>query len=283
MILIDNFSKPGSQIKANEDACFVNENFGFVIDGASGYGNVKITNDDSDSKWFSNAWKEYLMENLNSLHLSISQIVKNGIVKVDNKLKKFPNYKLALIKPSAAIAIFRINGDLVEYFALADCSLVITLKDNSTHIITTDDITQIDKRNLSLIHKKAKEQNIPPLEAKKLPEIREVFIEMFKNRNTSLGGYVLSDNVHAVDHANIGTFALNNVKSILGFSDGFSQIFDLFNYVTPQKLSSDIISGSNFEKYYNKLFELQNKDKACETYPRTKIRDDATAFKFVIM
>lgn len=282
VVKIESFTRPGSELKANEDNCFVNSNFGFVIDGATGKNKVKITNDDSDAKWFSSTWKEFLIENLSNLNLTISEIVKKGIVEVNNKLQQFENYSIADLKPSAAIAIFRVNKNKVEYFVLADCSLVIAKKDGTTSVITTEDITMLDNKYLNLIKTLATKNNIPMLEAKKLPEVREFVVQMFENRNTETGGWVLSNSLEAVDNAKTGTVLLDEIKSIIGLSDGFSQIYDLFNHVTPEKLSRDLANGSSLENYYNKLFALQDKDKTCETYLRSKVRDDATAIKFVI-
>src|SRR5690554_808282 len=131
IIKIESFSRPGSNLKANEDNCFINNNFGFVIDGATGKNKVKITNDESDAKWFSNSWKEFLIKHLPNHNQTISQIVKHGIVEINNKLKQFVNYALADLKPSAAIAIFRVNKNKIEYFVLADCSLVVAKKDGT--------------------------------------------------------------------------------------------------------------------------------------------------------
>lgn len=282
VIKIDSFTQAGSTTRANEDNCFVNNNFGFVVDGATGQSKVKITDAESDAKWFSSAWKEYLIEHLSDTTLTISEIVKNGIVEIDKKLSEFPNYNIADIKPSAAIAIFRVNQQNVEYFVLADCTLVITNRDGSTEIITNDDIGKIDNIYLNLIKTLAVKNNLPVLEAKKLPEVREFIAQVFKNRNTANGGWVLRDSFEAVDNAKTGQLPLNEIETILGLSDGFSQIFDLFNYVTPKKLSDDIKQGHSLEDYYKILYDLQESDKECEVYLRSKLRDDATLIKYVI-
>lgn len=266
----------------NEDNVFVNEKFGFVVDGDSGYGNVKITDGETDATWFSTQWKKYLIENLCDYNKSITEIMYDGLRIINEKLSVFENYKKAELLPSAAIAIFRINGNKVEYFVLADCSLLVTFKDNSISVISKNDIRAIDEKNMQLIISTAKQKNIPLLEAKKLPEIREVFVEMFKSRNTEKGGWVLSSSPLAIKHANVGEFELKEIKSILGFSDGYSQIYELFKYLTPKQLSEKIYRGEKLETIYNILYDLQQNDEHCNKYPRTKIRDDASAIKLII-
>ncbi len=282
IIKIESFTRPASNKKANEDNCFVNNNFGFVIDGATGKNKVKITNEETDAKWFSSSWKEFLIKNLSNLKLSISEIVKVGIVEINNKLKQFENYAFADLKPSAAIAIFRVNKNKIEYFVLADCSLVVSKKDGTTTVIKNTDIGRIDSVYLNLIKTLSEKNNLSMQEAKQLPQVKEFVVEMFRNRNTKNGGWVLSNSLEAVDNAKTGFFELNEVKSIIGLSDGFSQIYDLFNHTTPEKLSKDLANGSSLENYYNTLFKLQNKDKECTTYLRSKVRDDATAIKYII-
>ncbi len=160
--------------------------------------------------------------------------------------------------------------------------MVVAKKDGTTSVITTDDITKLDEKYLSLIKTLAVKNNLPLLEAKKLPEVREFVVQMFENRNTENGGWVLSNSLEAVNNAKTGFFLLDELKSIIGLSDGFSQIYDLFNYVTPEQLSTDLANGSSLENYYNTLFDLQDKDKDCEVFLRSKVRDDATAIKFII-
>lgn len=283
MVEFEYFSKSGKGFpELNEDNVFVNDQFGFVIDGATGYGNIKITEAETDAKWYSTVWKNYLVENLYDYSKSISEIMNSGLEHVIDRLNNYENYKKAEFPPSAAIAVFRIKEDKLEYFVLADCSLLIHFKDGSIKLISKDDIKEIDDRNMQLIISTAKEKNISILEAKKLPHIREVFVEMFKNRNTPTGGWVLSNSFLAIKHANVGELKLSDIKSILGFSDGFSQIFDLFKYMTPEQLSARIYKGEKFEKLYNLLYKLQQQDRDCNKYPRSKIRDDASAIKLII-
>lgn len=276
------FSKSGKgKEELNEDHAYVEKHFGFVIDGASGYGNKKITESETDAKWYSATWKEYLMKHLNNHHKSLVQIMHEGLEDIIKKLSAYENYHLTNVPPSAAIAVFRESGDYIEYFVLADCSLLVSMHDGTTKIISKNDIREIDDQNMQLIIAKAKEQNISVLEAKKLPEIREVFVKMFMRRNTPQGGWVLSNSFEALKHAQTGTINKHEVKSILGLSDGYSQIYELFHYVTPEELANRIHRGTKLEELYEVLFHLQQKDELCFQFPRTKLRDDATAITWM--
>lgn len=280
MINIETFSRPGK--KVNEDSVFACEEFGFVIDGATGYGSVKITDEESDAKWFSNTWKKYLIKNLGNTNKTINEIMKEGVVSVEKKLKKFENYKHADIKPSAAISLFRKNNDKLECFCLADCSLLITKKDNSFELFTTNDITDIDNKNKKFILEIAKRKQLSYIRAKKEPEVIELMVNMFKNRNTNTGGWVLSNSLEAIDNGKYKKYDLKDIKSIYGFSDGYSQIFDLFQHWTLNELLRQFQQGKTLSQVYEVLYNLQEKDKDCTTFIRSKVRDDSTALKYII-
>lgn len=277
---LDFFTKSGKKTEDyNEDNIAINEQFGFVIDGATGYGSVKITDAQTDAKWYSTMWKEYLLENLHNLDKSITQIVNEGLEHILNKLSSFPNYYQAEIPPSAAIAIFRINQDKVEYFVLADCSLLFYFKNGHVEVVSRNDIREIDNKNLELILNTANEQNISILEAKILPQIREVMVKMFKNRNTSNGGWVLSNSFEAINHAKVGVVKLSDLRLVLALSDGYSQIYEVFNHLSPKQLADRVYNGEKLEVLYNELYALQQQDELCTKFPRTKIRDDSSAVK----
>ena len=75
-------SKPGKQ--NNEDACFVNQSYAFVIDGATGLEKVNFHNDISPAEWVVNEWKTYLKTSLGNRQ-SIVEILEAGAILIKKK------------------------------------------------------------------------------------------------------------------------------------------------------------------------------------------------------
>ena len=86
----------------------------------------------------------------------------------------------------------------------------------------------------------------------------------------------MADFPDAVNYALIGTVPKNLIKKIIILSDGYSQIYEVFHYVHSKKLITKINSEQDAQKFYNKLFKLQEKDKKCNKFLRFKVRDDST-------
>lgn len=256
----------------NEDSCYICDKFGFVIDGATGLTDINITNYQTDAQWFSFVFRDYLINALQDDTKTISQIVKRGIVEVDKLYNSFGGIKDGDLKPSAAIAIFRIKGEYIEYFVLGDCSILLNGK--NIQIITTKELELFDKQNIILMQELANKNNINVVDAK--PLIIDALKNLRKKMNTRQGYWILADDVKAVDFANTGTIKKTDIKQIVVVSDGFSQIYDMFKIYTVEQLMEELYFGKNIEEIYQILYFEQEKDCFCNNFPRFKLRDDAT-------
>jgi len=270
---IKQFTMPGQT--HNEDAVFVCDKFGFVIDGATGLLKENISSMPSDAQWFSQTLKNYLIEHLPNLSISLKTVIKNAIIEIDKLYNQFDGSKMVKSKPSAGIALFRINNNILEYFILGDCSLIIRDNKNKLKHLKLDDLSKLDETNINKMKKIATEKNINVIEARSL--INDHLIKTRLSQNTKGSYWIISDNPNATKHALCGNIALKNITQLVGLSDGFSQIFDKFNYYTKEELLQNLCNLP-IEKIYKTLWNLQEEDKFCNNYPRFKIRDDASIF-----
>lgn len=257
----------------NEDTVFVNDYFGFVIDGATGLAGKTISPCQSDAQWFAYALRDYLVNALHSPQ-DIRTILADVLTNVNNDFNTFDGAENVPIKPSAGIAIYRIVGDFVEYFVLGDCSILFkTNEGNIIHYHSTD-LEPLDKANIKLMQKRAIENNIDVVDA--FPLIMEELQYVRNLKNKENGYYILSDNIDAVNHGIHGIIEKNKIQDILLTTDGFSQIFDLFKAYNKAELF-EALKTKNLEDIYAELYALQEQDKKCNNHPRFKTRDDATA------
>ena len=121
----------------------------------------------------------------------------------------------------------------------------------------------------------AKEKNINVVDARKY--VQKDILKKRLTKNTEQGYWILCDDVKACDHAYQGELDLDNGDEILIYTDGFSEIWNLFKMYSEEQIFEEINRGQTLNDLYKKLYLVQEDDAGCNKFPRTKKRDDATA------
>lgn len=257
----------------NEDSYYVENKFGFVLDGATGLLKERITQEKSDARWFALHMTEKLKTLLKE-NKTIKEIVSQAIVDVDNIYMSFTGAKEVKSKPSAGVAIYRILGDKLEYFLLGDVSLLMEYKNGEVKELQLQTLPYFDAQNIEKMVQIAKEKHIDVVNAMQL--INEDLVRVRLSQNTDSGYYILSDNTNAVNHALTGFVSTCDIASLTLLSDGFSQVYDTFDLYKSPKDLVNALKHKKAEEIYQELFNAQEKDKTCNAHPRFKLRDDAT-------
>lgn len=274
----DILTKGGKIDNENEDCVYLCDDFGFVMDGATGLLKENITNCVSDAKWYVEEFKNFLIKNLKTKK-NLKEIMKDGIRYVSNTYNNIEGATSVKSKPSSGIALFRKNENNIEYFILGDCQLIIKDKKNIITKLQLNDLPKLDNINIGRMVKIAKEKNINVIDAR--PLINDYLVETRLTQNTNNGYWILSDDINAVDHALQGTLNLKDIKQIIGLTDGFSQLYEVFKVFTYEELVNLINNKKiSLDNLYDTLFTLQENDSNCNRYPRFKIRDDASIFNY---
>ena len=122
--------------------------------------------------------------------------------------------------PCAVVAGVSIQDGYLKCYALGDCVILIELQDGTWQIITDDRISKYSRLTV-IARNEAKARGIDEKEA-----VRK---QMTKNRESmnSEGGFwtVAFKGDFSKEFVNVD-FKLEDVKSCLIFSDGFSRVFD---------------------------------------------------------
>lgn len=274
----DILTKGGKSDNENEDCVYLCDDFGFVMDGATGLLKENITNCVSDAKWYVEEFKNFLIKNLKTKK-NLKEIMKDGITYVSNTYNNIEGATSVKSKPSSGIALFRKNENNIEYFILGDCQLIIKDKKDIITKLQLNDLPKLDNINIGRMVKIAKEKNINVIDAR--PLINDYLVETRLTQNTNNGYWILSDDINAVDHALQGTLNLKDIKQIIGLTDGFSQLYEVFKVFTYEELVNLINNKKiSLDNLYDTLFTLQENDSNCNRYPRFKIRDDASIFNY---
>lgn len=264
-------SKAGRQW--NEDTYGISEKYGFVLDGATVLSGEHYTSSESDAKWYSNKWADYLKENINNDE-SIFDILTKGNDKIMGEYKAIVNKKDIIDYPSCTCALYREVGDEIEFFVIGDSAILI--ESSSNHYFSIEDTR--NKANdgivINMLTQIARDEHKPLIET--IKNHPEVVRKTRKNKN-SLGHYfVLSDNTQAILNGISYRMPKKYINKIIAITDGYAQVYDTMCIMTLGKMISKINTYDDALKIYNKLYKAQDKDNTCDKHPRHKLRDDAT-------
>lgn len=258
----------------NEDYAFAGDKFWFVLDGATSLTPEKYSNEESDAKWFSHAFGKFLEIALSDFSKSIAEIIKEGIDIIINKYKTLAGDKKIVDFPSSCVAVIRKNKNKIEYFVLGDCGILYNHK-NDIKDFTDNILPVLDKKNIDDMVKIAREKHIDVIEARKF--VNADILKKRLTKNTKDGYWIVCDDKAACDHAIQGELKIKKGDEFLLYSDGFSQIWDTVRIKTKSEVFEFLKQDGTLKKLYKMLYAEQESDLGCNKYPRTKMRDDATA------
>ncbi|MGL4740999.1 MAG: protein phosphatase 2C domain-containing protein [Sarcina sp.] len=266
-------SKAGREF--NEDICYVDKNKGFLLDAATGLTSYKVTDRESDGQWFVERWYEYLKANLDNLDKSLDTVVEKGIEIIEKDFYDIAQveYISEIARPSATIAIFRLNKDKIEYFLLGDSTLLIKRKNKE--VVRVKDITleRLDGKVIGIMDRERKKRNLSFLEAKEF--VKPMLVEHRLLKNEAKGYWVLEFEKEAISHAISGCLHANKVDSLMLLSDGYAAIYDNYKIFSKEELF-EAIEKNGIEDIYKKIRDLEDRDNDMIKYPRLKKSDDAS-------
>lgn len=273
------FTHPGSMV--NEDICCLKDSYAWVIDGSSGLTSAKITDAESDARWFVLEWDKYLKENILE-DKSIHEILENGISEIRNKYFCFDRAKEAakIEHPSASIIILRQRNMELEYFVLGDCTLLYEKSDGEMIRVWDDTVSKLDSKAINKMYSIHKEQNIPMVSARE--HVKDMLQAHRNMKNTDTGYWILGMDESAVGHGMYNKLNMKNVDKVCMFSDGFAQYYDALHLADDYRGFLDKVSKCDLEKLYEELWQAQEEDRDCSRFPRLKIRDDVSIVYFEI-
>lgn len=269
-----------SEDRVNEDIAYAENNYGWVIDGATGLNKTNLTGSKGDVYWFVNEWNNYLKDNILDKSKDIKEIVSKGMDFIGNKFNKISSLKYPdkVDLPAASIAIIRINNNKVEYFLLGDCTLIVENNNGKSSIIKQTLLDKLDNIAKAEMNKLMLNEGISFIEARQ--RINPLLIKHRLLKNTPEGYWTLGFDRNAVENSLYGYLDLEECKKALLMSDGFSAIFDNYKYIEADNLIS-IIEKQGLHQVYKTIRLIENEDSDVVKFPRFKKSDDSSAVIFL--
>jgi len=253
----------------NEDAVGAGADYLFVIDGASGLTGDNRMGQASDARWFAQEMAAALARDLPVQSLSTESILTRA---VNALAAQWPG---ALEDgPSAGIALWRRQGDSLEYFGLGDCDASAQKTDGSIALWQERRLTALDAGVLAEMTALCRRTGCTMAQAREAcaPQL----IRNRNLRNTPEGYWCLDLTGAGIPHARRASLPASEVRSLFVCSDGFSQ---LIGFGVAEDLPSlhRLALARGLSPLKDLLYQLQERDRDWTALPRFKFRDDTSA------
>lgn len=171
--------------------------------------------------------------------------------------------------PSAAVAILRLSGGLLDYLVLGDTTIVMQRGD-SLAVITDDRV------NRTAVAERTAADLLPvgsPEKAEALLAMKHAELAV---RNRPGGYWVAAADPAVVEHAIVGRVPVGEVRQVVMLSDGAARAVDAFDLLDwPAVL--DLLATDGPDELITRVRSVERSDPAGARWPRNKTSDDATA------
>jgi hypothetical protein len=250
----------------------------WVLDGVTGINDRPLLPGPSDAAWFVAQVQEALPALLSkSPDLSIAALVDLLVRELDRRQSAAwidPRGADVWETPAASFAFVRLIGAEIEIVRLGDCLVLLETADGAVTVMEHPVLEQIeaDTKRAVLDLRAAGFTDPQQVRAKMIPQLRA----QRRRRNRADGYGVLAAEHSCMPMMHVDRLPAANLRRLLLASDGYYRLVDHYNAMT----DADLIHRTHADGaavLLQKLRDIEAADPLAATYPRLKIRDDATA------
>ena len=168
---------------------------------------------------------------------------------------------------SAALAILRETGEQVEGFVLGDCAAGVRFRDGrGPELVSQEAVSRLDGAVVAEMCRLHRERGIDVIEARQLPEVREMLLRHRRMMNRPGGYWIAGFAPEAARHGTHRVYRREELSRVVLFSDGFSG-------------QREALLGAEepcLQELYRQLRQREAADSRCNRYPRLKPGDDVS-------
>ncbi|MFE5295210.1 protein phosphatase 2C domain-containing protein [Streptomyces sp. NPDC056632] len=172
------------------------------------------------------------------------------------------------LSPSATVAVARVRGDLFEWLALGDCT-VVTEKGGVVTAITDDRLARVAPRAREALVEAA-----PGSEERRRAH-QALVTEERGRRNTPSGYWVAAADPAAAHQALTGMENAASIQRAALLTDGAARLVTTF-HETDWRGFLDLLTRSGPDHAIREVREAEQSDPDLSRWPRSKQHDDAT-------
>ncbi len=176
--------------------------------------------------------------------------------------------------PAASFAFVRLIGAEIEIVRLGDCLVLLEGADGAVTIMEHPVLEQIEaETRQAVLNLRAGGITDPQqVRAKMIPQLRA----QRRRRNRADGYGVLAAEHSCMPMMHVDRMPAANLRRVLLASDGYYRLVDHYNAMTDAELIRRT-HADGADALLQQLRTIEAADPLAATYPRLKIRDDATA------
>lgn len=170
--------------------------------------------------------------------------------------------------PSAAVAVVRIEQDVIRYLVLGDITIIADVKGD---IQAVSD----DRVSLTALQERQAADRFPIGTPEKDAAMRRMKEVELAAKNKDGGYWIAGSDSGAVDHAVVGEWKTQDLGRLAVLSDGAARLVNTFGRATWVSVL-DILSHNGPERLIELVRLAEDADSNGIQYPRNKKSDDAT-------
>ena len=286
-------------IKSIPEACCKNgedywagsyHNYFLVLDGASGLHKdiihkEGIYKDNTDAQWFVQRFANLIKSYVDTV-VPVKELVTRCISELKSEYTSLiadSAYNTSFYEPSASMALMKRTGDIFELLVMGDITVLIKDKAGKVESIFDDSVQKLDQQALSAAGKLAEEKGFDFIDAVQQEPIKRLLAENRNKRsNMNKTGYcILGLQEEVVNDAVYVRIDESSIRKILICSDGFAAYYDKYKLAVDDHALMKAAEKQTFSRMLNKIRSTEKKDAKCNSFPRFKVSDDATAILLV--
>lgn len=263
MLIQKIYSKGSGEL--NEDELLVRDDIFAVFDGATGLVEFINQGGKTGGKLATEIAKEVFSENRRSLK-ELAILANNRILAEMERIGIDTEQKEALWAISAAVV--RLLLEEIEFFQIGD-SLILAIYQDGSYKLLTEYLNQ-DLETMILWKKLAdqEEKNIRP-------KLQDQIVKVRRETNITYGA--LNGEREAIKFFKFGKIGLNNIKSLILFTDGLIIPKEDPEHPDDWLLLVKTYRKSGLQGLLKYVRSLEKEDPYCWRYPRFKQYDDVAA------
>ncbi|WP_135363701.1 protein phosphatase 2C domain-containing protein [Halosimplex halophilum] len=265
----------------NEDLGIARPTVAWVLDGATGVGEIRHTPGRTDAEWYVERLSGALLDRVHRTDDSLTAVVRDAVSEVSAAFESVAGDADIdpASEPSAAGAIVRVDGPTLEYLVLCDCSLLVHRNGQLVDHVTDARIESLEARSLSVF----KRHRANGLDAEDAREAVVPTLRKHRRRKNTPGNYwVLSTDPDAVDHALTGTVAVEAGDKVCLLTDGLARLVDTYDHFADWAGVAAALDDAGPDVLLEPLRRIERADPEARTHPRLKCADDATLVRLGI-
>ncbi len=280
-------SIPGNCGKNGEDyLAYSNYNYLLVLDGASGLHKdiihkEGIYKNETDAQWFVRRFAELISSYLDTV-IPAKELVKKCIIEMKNEYERLridSSCDASIYEPSASMALIKRTGEKIELLVLGDITVLLKRSDGEVSVVFDDSVQKLDHQALTAAKKISGEKRLDLIDAVLQEPVRKILRENRDKRNSDCrtGYWILGLQVEAADHAKHLEIDEAEMNKMLVCTDGFAAYYDKYHLAADDVSFMNAAENQPLQRMLRKIRSIEGKDPKCNTFPRLKPSDDATA------